>query len=369
VDTFQLLLHGFSIAFRPEPLFYCFVGVLAGTLVGVLPAIGPPAAVALLLPSVYSLEPVNAIIMLAGINYGAMYGGSTTSILVNVPGEAASVITCLDGHEMALKGRAGPALGIAAFGSFIAGTLSLVGLMFFAPVLARAALHLGSPEYFMLMVLSLTMVSYMASGSMVKSLMMVAWGLILSTVGMDLFTGKFRFTYGSLFLQDGIHVVPLVIGLFGLREVLFSFENPHIKEELLTTKIKGLLPTLQDWKNSINPILRGTVLGFFSGLLPGIGNVVPTFICYGLEKKLSKHPEEFGKGAIAGVAGPESCNNAHACGAQIPLYSLGIPTGALSSMMLAAFRIYFGDLLPACTWEMSCSLSSIYLSSPYGSGC
>jgi putative tricarboxylic transport membrane protein len=339
MDTLQFLLHGFSVAFQPINLLYCFVGVLAGTLIGVLPAIGPPAAVALLLPSVYSLNPVSAIIMLAGINYGAMYGGSTTSILVNVPGEASSVVTCLDGYQMALKGRAGPALGISAFGSFIAGNMSIIGLMLFAPTLARMALRLGSPEYFTLMVLSLTMVSYMVRGSMVKALMMVAWGLILSTVGMDLITGKFRFTYNLLFLQDGIHVIPLVIGLFGLREVLFSFETTF-KGELLASKIKGFLPTLQDWKDSIKPILRCGTLGFFMGILPGITPMVPTFISYGMEKKLSKHPEKFGTGAIEGVAGPEACNNAVVCGSQVPLFSLGIPTGPMNSMLLAAFMIW-----------------------------
>jgi putative tricarboxylic transport membrane protein len=339
METLQLLLHGFNVAFQPINLLYCFVGVLAGTLIGVLPAIGPPAAVALLLPSVYSLNPVSAIIMLAGINYGAMYGGSTTSILVNVPGEGCSVVTCLDGYQMAKKGRAGPALGIAAFGSFIAGNMSILGLMLFAPTLARMALRLGSPEYFTLMVLSLTMVSYMVRGSMVKALMMVAWGLILSTVGIDIISGKFRFTYNLLFLQDGIHVVPLLIGLFGLREVLFSFETT-LKGELLTTKIKGLFPTLQDWKDSIKPILRGGTLGFFMGILPGITPMVPTFISYGMEKKLSKHPEKFGTGAIEGVAGPEACNNAHVCGSQVPLFSLGIPTGPMSSMLLAALMIW-----------------------------
>jgi putative tricarboxylic transport membrane protein len=339
MDTLQFLLHGFGVAFQPINLFYCFVGVLAGTLVGVLPAIGPPAAVALLLPTVYYLNPVGAIIMLAGINYGAMYGGSTTSILVNVPGEASSVVTCLDGYQMALRGRAGPALGISAFGSFIAGNISIIGLMLFAPTLARMALRLGSPEYFTLMVLSLTMVSYMVRGSMVKALMMVAWGLILSTVGMDLITGKFRFTYNILFLQDGIHVIPLVIGLFGLREVLSSFETT-LKGELLTDKIKGFLPTLQDWKDSIKPILRCGILGFFMGILPGITPMVPTFISYGLEKKLSKHPEKFGTGVIEGVAGPEACNNAVVCGSQVPLFSLGIPTGPMNSMLLAAFMIW-----------------------------
>jgi len=339
METFQYLIHGFSVAFRPINLFYCFVGVSAGTLVGVLPAIGPVAAVALLLPTAYYLDPVGAIIMLVGIQYGAMYGGSTTSILVNVPGESSSVVTCLDGYPMALKGRAGPALGIAAFGSFIAGTLSIIGLALFAPALGRMALHLGSPEYFTLMIMALTIVTYMARGSMIKAVMMVALGLILSTVGLDMFTTKPRFTYRLLTLQDGIQVIPLVIGLFGLREVLNNFQSPF-RGELLTTRIKSFLPTLQDWKDSILSILRGGTLGFFMGILPGISPMVPTFISYGLEKKLSKHPEKFGSGAIEGVAGPEACNNAAVCGTQVPLFSLGIPTNALNSLLLAAFIIF-----------------------------
>lgn len=339
MEAFQHLMHGFAIALQPNYLFFCFVGVLAGTLVGVLPAIGPVAAVALLLPTTYHLDPIAAIIMLAGINYGAMYGGSTTSILVNVPGESSSVVTCLDGYPMALQGRAGPALGIAAFGSFIAGTLSIVGLMLFAPALGRAALRFSSAEYFSLMVMSLTLVTYMGRGSMIKSLMMAAWGLILSTVGMDALSGQLRLTYDRLYFQDGIHIIPLIIGLFGLREV-FNNLQATFEGDLLKTKIKGFLPTLQDWKDSIVPILRCGAFGFFMGILPGISPMVPTFISYGIEKKLSKHPERFGKGAIEGVAGPEACNNAVVCGTQVPLFSLGIPTNTMNTMLLAAFMIF-----------------------------
>jgi len=339
MESFQHLVHGFAIALQPNYLFFCFVGVLAGTLVGVLPAIGPVAAVALLLPTTYHLDPIAAIIMLAGINYGAMYGGSTTSILVNVPGESSSVVTCLDGYPMALQGRAGPALGIAAFGSFIAGTLSIVGLMLFAPALGRAALRFSTAEYFSLMVMSLTLVTYMGRGSMIKSLMMAAWGLILSTVGMDALSGQLRFTYNRLYLQDNIHIIPLVIGLFGLREVFNNFQATF-RGELLKIKIKGLFPTLQDWKDSIVPILRCGSFGFFMGILPGISPMVPTFISYGIEKKLSRHPERFGKGAIEGVAGPEACNNATVCGTQVPLFSLGIPTNTMNTMLLAAFMIF-----------------------------
>jgi len=339
METLHYLLHGFSVALQPVNLFYCFIGTLAGTLVGVLPAIGPVAAVALLLPTAYTLDPIGAIIMLAGIYYGAQYGGSTTSILINVPGESSAVVTCLDGYPMALKGRAGPALGIAAFGSYIAGSLSIVGLMLFAPVLGRLALRFGYPEYFTLMMMSLIIVAYMAKGSMIKTLMMVAWGLILSTVGMDIITGKLRLTYNLLYLQDGIHIIPLVIGLFGLREVLNNFQTPF-RGELLTTKIKGLFPTLQDWKDSILPILRASTLGFFMGILPGISPMVPTFISYGVERRLSKHPERFGQGAIEGVAAPEACNNATVCGTQVPLFSLGIPTNSMNTLLLAALMIF-----------------------------
>lgn len=339
MEVVQYLIHGFGVALQPMHLFYCFVGVLAGTLVGVLPAIGPVSAVALLLPTTFHLEPISAIIMLAGINYGAMYGGSTTSILLNVPGESSSVVTCFDGYPMALQGRAGPALGISAFGSFIAGTLSIVGLMLFAPVLGRAALRFGPPEFFSLMSMSLTIVTYMARGSMSKALMMVAFGLILSTVGMDAVSTKLRLTYNLIYLQDGIHIIPLVIGLFGLREIFDNLKAP-LQGTLLKTKIKGLLPTLQDWKDSIIPILRCGTFGFFMGILPGVSPMVPTFISYGIEKKLSKHPEKFGTGVIEGVAGPEACNNATVCGTQIPLFSLGIPTNTMNTMLLAALMIF-----------------------------
>jgi len=339
METFNFLLHGFSVALQPINLFYCFVGVLAGTLVGVLPAIGPVAAVALLLPTTFHLNPTGAIIMLAGVNYGAQYGGSTTSILINVPGETSSVVTTFDGHPMALQGRAGAALGMAAFGSFIAGTISIVGLMFFAPVLGRAAVSFSAPEYFALMIMSLTMVTYIARGSMIKALIMASAGLILSTVGMDIISTKNRFTYNLLCLQEGINFIPVTIGLFGLREVFSNFETTF-KGDILRTKIKGLLPTLQDWKDSILPILRCGTFGFFMGILPGISPSVPTFISYGIEKKLSKHPERFGKGAIEGVAGPEACNNAAVSGTQIPLFSLGIPTNTMNTMLLAALIIW-----------------------------
>lgn len=332
------VLHGFSVAFQPVNLFYCFIGVLIGTLVGVLPGLGPAAAIALLLPATFYTGPVSATIMLAGIYYGAMYGGSTTSILVNIPGEAASVVTCLDGYRMARQGRAGPALGIAAFGSFIAGTFSIVGLTLFAPLLANVALKFGPPEYFALMVLGLTLVAYLAKGSMVKALMMAALGMILSSIGLDIVGGSYRFTYGFLTLSDGLGLIPVVMGLFGLGEILSNLERT-LSREIFETKIKGLLPTKQDWKDSLGPITRGSFLGFFLGILPGGGAIIASFASYALEKKLSRHPEKFGTGAIEGVAGPESANNSAAGGGFIPLLVLGLPANAVMALLLGGLMI------------------------------
>ena len=339
MDVLQNVIYGFQVALQPLNLIYCFFGVLLGTLVGVLPGLGPSAAIALLLPSTFKVTPVSAIIMLSGIYYGAMYGGSTTSILVNIPGEAASVVTCLDGYQMARKGRAGPALGIAAFGSFIAGTIAVVALTFFGPLLAGVALAFGPPEYFSLMIVGLMVLTYLSSGSMIKSLMMAIVGLILGGIGMDVISGKYRFTYGIQVLADGVGLVPVVMGLFGITEVLLNLET-EIKRDILTTKVKNLLPTLRDWADSIWAILRGTVLGFFLGILPGGGAIVASFASYAIEKKVSKHPEEFGKGAIAGVAGPESANNSAAGGSFIPLLTLGIPANAVMAILLGALMIH-----------------------------
>jgi putative tricarboxylic transport membrane protein len=333
------LIHGLSIALQAQNLFYCFIGCLAGTLIGVLPGIGPPGAVALLLPATYHLNPISAIIMMCGIAYGAMYGGSTTSILVNVPGEAASVVTCLDGHEMAKKGRGGPALGIAALGSFIAGTIGVVGLMFLALTLSRAALVFAPPEYFALMMMSLVVVTYLVRGSMIKALIMVGMGLVLGTVGMDALSGRERFTYGLPTLRDGIGIIPVVVGLFGVNEVIETL-SAQVKMEVVGGRIKGYLPTLRDWKDSAGAIVRGTLLGFFMGILPGMSPMIPTFLSYGVEKRLSKHPEKFGTGVIEGVAGPESCNNAAAVGSFVPLLSLGIPSNAFNAVLLGALMIY-----------------------------
>jgi putative tricarboxylic transport membrane protein len=339
LESLTSLAYGFNIALQPQNLLYCFIGVTMGTLVGVLPGIGPTATIALLLPATFKLNPISAIIMLSGICYGAMYGGSTTSILLNIPGEASSVVTCLDGYQMARKGRAGPALGISAFGSFIAGTFSIVGLVIFAPTLADFALKFGPPEYFSLMVMGLSVVAYLARKSMAKALMMAVVGIVLGCVGLDPITATPRFTFGILDLADGIGIAPVVMGLFGIAEVL---ENLGVltKAEIFAGKIKGLFPDREDWRRSIGPIARGSLLGFFLGLLPGVGAIVPQFLSYALEKKLSRHPERFGSGEIEGVASPEACNNAAVGGTFIPLLSLGIPSNAMTAILLGALMIY-----------------------------
>jgi putative tricarboxylic transport membrane protein len=332
-------LLGFQVALTPTNLFFCFMGVLTGTLVGVLPGLGPVAAMSLLLPTTFHLTPVSAIIMLAGIYYGAMYGGSTTSILVNIPGEAASVVTCLDGYQMARQGKAGPALGISAFGSFIAGTLSIVGLMFIAPPLAAMALKFGPPEYFSLMIMGLTVLTFLASGPMWKALLMAAFGLFLGCMGMDNMTASYRFTFDILELSDGVGLVPVVMGLFGISEVMLNVEQ-SMGRTVFETKIQNLFPNLKEWAASIGPIIRGTVLGFFLGVLPGGGAVISAFVAYAVEKRISKHPEKFGTGMIEGVAAPEAANNAATGGAFIPLLSLGIPANAVMALLLGAFIIH-----------------------------
>jgi putative tricarboxylic transport membrane protein len=338
IAILQNVMYGFQVALQPINLIYCFFGVLIGTLVGVLPGLGPAAAIALLLPTTFKVSPVSATIMLAGIYYGAMYGGSTTSILVNIPGEAASVVTCLDGYQMALKGRAGPALGISAFGSFIAGTFAVIALTFVGPFLSNLAIKFGPPEYFSLMIVGITVLTYLNSGSMIKALMMAGIGLMLSGVGMDTISGKYRFTFNIESLLDGVGVVPVAMGLFGITEVLLNLET-KIRRDILTTRVKNLFPTRKDWAESIGSIVRGSLLGFFLGIIPGGGAVIASFASYAIEKKISKHPEEFGKGAIQGVAGPESANNSAAGGSFIPLLTLGIPTSPVMAIMLGALMI------------------------------
>ena len=338
MEALQSLAYGFGIFFQPVNLLYCFLGVLMGTLVGVLPGLGPAAALSLLLPTIYHVPPVSAIIMLFGICYGTAYGGSTTSILVNIPGEISSVVTCFDGYQMAKQGRAGPALGIAAFGSFIAGTFGVVGLMLFAPMLANFALRFGPPEFFSLAVMSLTFVIFIGRGDVLSGLMMACLGLVMSTAGMDRFTSQPRFTFGIPALLDGFELVFVAMGVFGLSEIFVNL-GQAVKRETIDTKIKNLLPSRRDWKDSAKPIARGTLIGFFLGIIPGVGAAIPTFLSYAVEKKFSRYPEKFGTGVIEGVAGPESANNAAYSGTFIPMLSLGIPTNISTSIILGALMI------------------------------
>jgi putative tricarboxylic transport membrane protein len=339
VEVLQGLGHGFSVALAPANLAACFVGVFVGTLIGVLPGIGPVATMSLLLPATYALSPAASIIMLAGIYYGAMYGGSTTSILANIPGEAASVVTCLDGYQMARAGRAGAALGIAAFGSFIAGTLSVVGITLLAPPLAAVALRFGPPEIFAVLLLGFTLITQLSGGSKLKTVAMALLGMLLGTVGIDPISGVARFTFGMIALNDGVGLVPMIMGLFGVSEVLLNIET-RVRQEVFRARIAGLLPTRADWRASSGPIARGSVLGFVLGILPGIGAIIPTFISYALERRLSPHPERFGRGAIEGVAGPEAANNAATGGAVIPLLTLGIAPNVPMAVLLGAFLIH-----------------------------
>jgi putative tricarboxylic transport membrane protein len=362
VDFFGSIVYGFQVTFQPINFLFCGVGVLVGTLVGVLPGIGPAGAMALLLPATFKFSPTSTIILLAGIYYGVQYGGSTTSILVNIPGEASSVMTCIDGHQMARQGRAGPALGIAAWGSFIAGTISNIGLMLVAIPLAHAALRLGPPEYFALMCTGLIIVTYLAQGSVLKAIMMGLVGIILGSVGLDLISGFPRFTFGINELTDGIGIVPLVMGLFGVSEILENLEG-NLQREIFKTRIRNLWPSLKDWMDSKWAIVRGSVIGFVLGILPGGGAVISTFVSYAVEKRISKHPERFGKGAIEGVAAPESANNASAGASLIPLLSLGIPPNPIMAIFFSALIIHGiqpGPLLikqhPDLFWGLVASL-------------
>jgi putative tricarboxylic transport membrane protein len=363
MDVFNNILMGFSTILNPVNLLYCFIGVLIGTLIGVLPGIGPTGAIAILLPSTFHATPVSAIIMLAGIYYGAQYGGSTTSILINIPGEASSVVTCLDGYQMAKQGRAGPALGIAAFGSFIGGTLSIVGLTIAAPPLAQLAFEFGPPEYFSILCVGLTLLIYLASGSIPKALIMAVFGIIAGCVGLDQVAGIPRFTFGITGFLDGIGIVPVVMGLFGISEIMVNIEREASVRYIYDKKIKGLLPTVRDWMDSKFAIIRGTLIGFFLGILPGGGALISSFVSYAIEKKFSKHPEKFGKGAIEGVAGPETANNAASGGAFIPLLTLGIPSNVVMAVLIGALMIHGvapGPLLiqrnPDIFWGVICSM-------------
>lgn len=321
-------------------LLACLIGVLVGTIVGVLPGIGPIGAMALLIPSTFALGPTTALIMLAGIYYGSMYGGSTTTILVNVPGEAASVVTAIDGYQMARKGRAGAALAVSAVGSFVAGTLGIVALMFFAPLLAELALEFGPPEYFALTLLGLILLSRLGGGSALKSFLLVGLGLLLGTVGMEPISGLPRFTFGNLELSQGIELVPVAMGLYGIGEVLLIAERITGVPQMIRVKFRELFPTLAEWKRAFPPMLRGGGVGFLIGLIPGPAAILSTFTSYALEKKISKHPEEFGKGAIEGVAGPEAANNSATAGAMVPLLALGVPFAPATAMLLGALIIH-----------------------------
>ena len=334
------LAYGFTVALTPTNLLACFLGVLVGTIVGVLPGIGPVGAMALLLPSTFSLHPATALIMLAGIYYGAMYGGSTTSILVNVPGEAGSIVTLIDGYQMTRKGRAGAALCVAAVGSFVAGSIGVVGIMLAAGWLADLAIRFGPPEYFAIALGGLLLLSRLSGGSVLHAFVMVAVGLALGTVGMDTVSALRRFTFGSVTLSQGVDLVPVIMGLYGVAEVLLLAEQGVAKALVVSVRLKELLPTHAEWRRSWAPIGRGSVVGFVTGLIPGPAAVLSTFIAYNIEKKVSRTPERFGHGAIEGVAAPESANNAATAGAMVPLLSLGIPFSPATAILLGALVIH-----------------------------
>ncbi|WP_222194747.1 tripartite tricarboxylate transporter permease [Modestobacter italicus] len=343
MDSWNGILQGFSVALDPTNLLYVFLGVLIGTVIGVLPGLGPTATIALLLPITYTVEPVTAVILLAGIYYGSMYGGTITSVLLRLPGEAASVVTTFDGYQMAKQGRAGPALGIAAVGSFIGGTVSVVGMVLLAPPLADLAVSFGPPEYVALTVLGILLVTYLGTGSVLKSLSMAAVGLLLATIGLDPITGTARFTFGEVSLFNGLDFVAVAMGLFGVGEILHSLERTE-KVQAVTSKIKGIWPTRKDFRDSAGAIGRGSVLGFAIGVLPGGGGVVSSLASYAMEKRRAKDPSRFGKGAIEGVAGPETANNASSTSAFIPLLTLGIPPNVVLALIFGALLVQ--DITP-----------------------
>jgi putative tricarboxylic transport membrane protein len=341
MEAFSNLLLGFSVALTPINLFWCFVGVVLGTVVGVLPGLGPAATIAMLLPLTLKMDHTTAIIALSGIFYGARYGGSTTSILLNIPGESSSVVTCLDGYQMARQGRAGAALGISAIASFIAGTVGVLGLMLISPPLARFALRFAPPEYFALMVLGLAMVVFLAGDSMLKALLAMLVGLWIATIGTDLFTAESRFTFGQVKLLGGIDFVAASVGIFAIAEVLVNLESATGAELFKLPKgLKNLLPTWQDMKDCRFAFLNGSLVGFFVGALPGAGATVASFMSYGIEKAFSRHPEKFGTGVIEGVAAPEGANNADAGGALVPLLTLGIPGGNTTAILLGGLILW-----------------------------
>jgi putative tricarboxylic transport membrane protein len=337
--TLHSLLLGFSVAFELHNLWYAFLGCLVGTLVGVLPGIGPLAGISILLPVTFGLNATQAIIMLAGIYYGSQYGGSTTSILMRIPGEASSVMTCIDGYAMAQKGRAGAALCISAVGSWIGGTFGVLVLTVVAPPLATIAIRFGPPEYTALLVLGLIFLAYMSSSSLIRTLLMACLGLLLGMIGIDNMTGHFRYSFDLAELGDGIGIVPVAVGLFGLGEILATPSADAVKN-IISPRLRDLLPTRKEWGEAAMPITRGTLLGFFIGIIPGSAHIISSFLSYALEKRVSKHPEEFGKGAVAGVAGPETANNAASTGAFVPMLALGIPTSPITAVLIGALMLH-----------------------------
>ena len=337
MDTLTHLASGFAAALSPAYLAYAFAGCVLGTLIGVLPGLGPSAGTAILIPLTFKLDPTGAIIMLAAIYYGAMYGGTITSVLINVPGEAASVVTCFDGHQMAKQGRGGTALGIAAIGSFIGGVVATAALALIAPPLAKLALKFGPPEFFALMLLGLCLVSGLAGRSLAAALLMTVLGLLVSMIGIDPVRGAPRFAFGIADLYDGLGIVPVVMGLFGVSEILITAEQAA--REVIRTRLAHLLPSRDEWRRSWGAIWRGTGIGFGLGLIPGIGAIVPTFMAYIAEKRLSKTPERFGHGAIEGVAAPETANNAYANAAMVPFLTLGIPSSPTIAVLMGAFIV------------------------------
>ena len=366
MDTFNHILNGFVVCMQPMNLMYTFIGVLMGTIIGVLPGIGPSAGIALLIPITYGMDPTSALIMLAGIYYGTKYGGSTTAILIRTPGEAASVMTSIDGYEMARKGRAGAALAVSAIGSFIAGTIGVIGLTLFALPLASMALKFGPAEYFTLMLFAMTAVSTLTGESPAKGVIATVFGLMIATIGIDLQSGQARYTMGIPEFQDGVGFVVVVVGLFAMAEVLRGLEDIFKGTSAEAMKITGKLwLTKEEWKRSIGPIWRGGIIGFVIGVLPGAGGTIASIMSYTTEKRISKHPEEFGHGAIEGVAGPEAANNSDTAGALVPLLTLGVPGGGATAVLMGAFIMYGvqpGPLLfqnkPELVWGL---INSMYV--------
>lgn len=366
METLTHIFNGFSVAMQPINLWYTFLGVFMGTIIGVLPGIGPSAGIALLIPITYGMNPTSALIMMAGIYYGAKYGGSTTAILIRTPGEAASVMTSIDGYEMAKKGRAGAALAVSAIGSFIAGTIGVIGLTLFAVPLTSIALKFGPAEYFTLMLFAMTAVSTLTGNSPAKGVFATLLGLVIATIGIDLQSGQARYTMGIPEFQDGVGFVVVVVGLFAMAEVFRGLEDMAKGTAPPAMKITGKLwLTREEWRRSIGPIWRGGVIGFIIGVLPGAGGTIASIMSYTTEKRISRHPEEFGHGAIEGVAGPESANNSDTAGALVPLLTLGVPGGGATAVMLGAFIMYGiqpGPLLfqtkPDLVWGL---INSMYI--------